>query len=277
MKLLLEAKNIQYLYGEKKVLNNINFTLHEGDVVSLLGANGCGKTTLLKILLGLQKGSGQILFYGKNIQNYTHQEIARLVSYIPQTHEIPFPYTVFEVVLMGRLPYIGFFSNFSKKDFYIANKALERVGISHLKERSCSTISGGEQQLVYIARSLAQETKILFMDEPVNGLDYGNQIKLLELLKELSHIGYTFLTTTHYPEHVFYCSNKVVMIKDGDIVEFDSVTKALTSPNIKKLYGVDVNINETEKGYRFCVPKQYKRGNNEKNSLDYFTHHYLTS
>jgi len=156
---------------------------------------------------------------------------------------------------MGRLPHIGIFSNYSQKDKNIAKEAIEKVGIAHLLNRPYSQISGGERQLAFIARSLAQEAKILFMDEPVTGLDYGNQIKLLRFLKEFSNDGYTFLKTTHYPDHALYSSNKVVMIKDGAVLQSDRADAVLTPQNIERLYGVEVNIREDEGGYKFCVPK----------------------
>ena len=215
--LLIDAKNISFSYGKKQILDNIDFQLYQGDVLSLVGKNGCGKTTLLKILLGIYKSNGEINIFSKEIKKYKNKELAKLISYVPQTHQIPFDYTVFDVVLMGRLAYIGLFSNYSQKDKEIALKALEKVGISHLKNNIYSQISGGERQLAFIARALTQESKIIFMDEPVTGLDYGNQLKLLKFLKELCCEGYTFVKTTHYPAHALYASNKVMMQKNGKI------------------------------------------------------------
>ena len=252
--LLIDAKNISFSYGNKKILNNIDFQLYQGDVLSLVGQNGCGKTTLLKILLGIFKSDGEIKIFSKNINVYKNKELAKLISYVPQTHQIPFDYTVFEVVLMGRLAHIGLFSNYSQNDKEIALKALEKVGITHLKDNIYSQISGGERQLAFIARALTQESKIIFMDEPVTGLDYGNQLKLLKFLKELSSEGYTFVKTTHYPDHALYASNKVMMLKNGQILDVGNIDEKLTSSNIKKLYDVDVEIISKENGYKFCIP-----------------------
>ena len=251
---LIEAKNISFSYKNNQVLKDVSFELEQGDILSLLGKNGSGKTTLLKILLGIFKSKGEIKILKKNIKEYSNKELAKIISYVPQTHQIPFDYTVFDVVLMGRLPHIGLFSNYSQKDKNIATKALEKVGILHLKEKIYSQISGGERQLAFIARALTQSAKIIFMDEPVTGLDYGNQLKLLNFLKELSKEEYTFVKTTHYPDHALYASNKVMMLKDGQILDNGLVDDKLTVENINKLYDVNVEIIKRENGYKFCIP-----------------------
>jgi len=253
--LLIDAQNISFSYKNKEVLNGVDFKLYKGDVLSLIGKNGCGKTTLLKILLGIYKSKGNIEILSKNISKYKNKELAKIISYVPQTHQIPFDYTVFDVVLMGRLPYINLFSNYSKKDKEIAIKNLEKVGILHLKNNIYSQISGGERQLTFIARALTQEAKIIFMDEPVTGLDYGNQLKLLKFLKELASEGYTFVKTTHYPDHALYASNKVIMLQDGKVLDYGKIDDKLTENNINNLYDVNVEVISRENGYKFCIPK----------------------
>ncbi|MEJ2497209.1 MAG: ABC transporter ATP-binding protein [Sulfurovaceae bacterium] len=221
--MILEAKNISFSYGKKEVLKGVDFYLKDGDILSLLGKNGCGKTTLLKILLGICKSSGEIKLYGKDLKSYSRKDIAKLIAYIPQVHKIPFDYTVFDVVLMGRLPHIGLFSKYSQEDKDIALNSLKRVGMESFTQKIYSKISGGERQLVFIARAIAQNAKIIFMDEPINGLDYGNQIKFLKLLKDFQKEGYTFLKTTHYPDHALYASNRITMIQDGAIFKDGSL------------------------------------------------------
>ncbi|AXK47904.1 ABC transporter [Aliarcobacter trophiarum LMG 25534] len=252
--LLIDAKDISFSYQKKEVLKNINFELHQGDILSLIGKNGCGKTTLLKVLLGIYKSKADIKILSKNINEYKNKELAKLISYIPQTHQIPFDYTVFDVVLMGRLAYLNLFSNYSQNDKQLAIKNLEKVGILHLKDKIYSQISGGERQLAFIARALTQNAKIIFMDEPVTGLDYGNQLKLLKFLKELANEGFTFVKTTHYPDHALYASNKVMMLKDGKVLDYGLVGNKLTVKNINKLYDVNVEIISKE-NYKFCIPK----------------------
>lgn len=252
--LLIDAKNISFSYQKKEILKDIDFKLSKGDILSLVGKNGCGKTTLLKIVLGILKAKGDIKIFSKDINKYKNKELAKLISYVPQTHQIPFDYTVFDVVLMGRLAHINLFSNYSQKDKDIALKNIEKVGISHLKDSIYSQISGGERQLAFIARALTQDAKIIFMDEPVTGLDYGNQLKLLKFLKELAKDGYTFVKTTHYPDHALYASNKVLMLKDGEVLDYGTVEEKLTAENIKNLYDVDVDIISKD-DYKFCIPK----------------------
>ncbi|MDD2640657.1 MAG: ABC transporter ATP-binding protein, partial [Arcobacteraceae bacterium] len=138
---LIEANNISFSYHNTPVLHNINFELHQGDVMALVGENGCGKTTLLKILMGLYASSGEIKIHSKSIKKYTRKALAKLISYVPQTHQIPFDYTVFDVVLMGRLAHISLFSNYSLKDKNIALACLEKVGMAHLTNRIYSQIS----------------------------------------------------------------------------------------------------------------------------------------
>lgn len=252
--LLMDAKNISFSYQNKEVITNIDFQLYQGDVLSLVGQNGCGKTTLLKILMGIYKSTGSVKLFLKEVNTYSRKELARHISYVPQTHQIPFDYTVFDVVLMGRLSHIGLFANYSLKDKNIAMQCLEKVGILHLKECIYSQISGGERQLAFIARALTQESKIIFMDEPVTGLDYGNQLKLLKFLKELCVEGYTFVKTTHYPDHALYASNKVMMLKDGKVLDVGDIDTKLTPHNIKELYDVDVEIISRKNGYKYCIP-----------------------
>jgi iron complex transport system ATP-binding protein len=250
--MILEAKNISFSYGKKEVLKGVDFYLKDGDILSLLGKNGCGKTTLLKILLGICKSSGEIKLYGKDLKSYSRKDIAKLIAYIPQVHKIPFDYTVFDVVLMGRLPHIGLFSKYSQEDKDIALNSLKRVGMESFTQKIYSKISGGERQLVFIARAIAQNAKIIFMDEPINGLDYGNQIKFLKLLKDFQKEGYTFLKTTHYPDHALYASNRITMIQDGAIFK-DGSLEELNEKSIEALYGVGVEIIQ-KNGYKFCIP-----------------------
>jgi iron complex transport system ATP-binding protein len=252
--LLIDAKNISFSYKNKEVLKGVDFQLYQGDVLSLVGQNGCGKTTLLKILLGIYKAKGSIKILEKDIKKYSPKELAKLISYVPQTHQIPFDYTVLDVVLMGRLAHIGLFSNYSNKDKDLAIRCIEKVGITHLKNEIYSQISGGERQLAFIARALVQESKIIFMDEPVTGLDYGNQLKLLKFLKELCQEGYTFVKTTHYPDHALYASNKVMMLKNGKVLDVGDINTKLTTHAIKELYDVDVEIISRENGYKYCIP-----------------------
>jgi len=252
--MVIEARNIRFSYGRKPVLQGVDFNLEAGEVISLLGPNGSGKSTLLKILLGLLHGQGEVKVFGRPIGDYRRQELAKKIAYVPQIHHMPFSYTVLDVVLMGRLAHGGVFSNYSTRDVHLAHQALEQVGLEALAGQPFSRISGGQQQLALIARALCQQAEILFMDEPVNGLDYGNQIKLLRFLRDFAKCGTTFLKTTHYPDHALACSDRVAMLDHGKILAFDQVDRVLTPDNVQRLYGVEVEIAESRHGYRCCMP-----------------------
>ncbi|MGA1933651.1 ABC transporter ATP-binding protein [Arcobacter sp. YIC-464] len=252
---MIEAKNISFFYGKEKILDDISLKINKGDIISLLGPNGTGKSTLIKILLGLLKAkNGEVLLENKNISTYKKKSLAKKIAYVPQSSSIPFAYDVLDIVLMGRIAYQGFFSRYSKQDEEIAINSLKKLGILYLKDKLFSKLSGGEQQLVLIARALTQEASFFIMDEPVTGLDYGNQIRLLETIKSLASQGFTFLKTTHYPDHAFLVSNEVILMKNGKIIEAGNVEKVITQKNLEHLYGIDVNIDKTKYGFNICIP-----------------------
>jgi iron complex transport system ATP-binding protein len=257
---MLHVNNISFSYANKDILQDISFTIQEGDIISLLGPNGAGKSTLIKIMLGLLKPkSGAVYIQNKDINTYKPKELAKRVAYVPQSSYLPFSYTTLEVVIMGRISYQSIFSKYSKKDEDVALESLQTLGIADLKDRPYNELSGGQKQLVLIARALSQEAKVFIMDEPVSGLDYGNQLRLLETLQRLSAQGFTFLKSTHYPDHAFLVSNEVILMKDGKIVEKGSTQKVINQKSIYDLYGIDVDIESSTKGYSMCVPK-FTRG-----------------
>jgi iron complex transport system ATP-binding protein len=196
------------------VLNDVSLSIRAGEVVTLLGPNGCGKSTLIKIILGLLRpATGTIFFNGENISQMSSKSLAREIAYVPQIHKSSFPYKVMDMVLMGRIPHKTFFFRYSKTDVDIAGDALERLAIAHLADRTCTEISGGERQLTLIARAIAQGARTFIMDEPASGLDYGNQLRLLDQIIKLSREGYTFIKSTHSPEHALWIADRVIMIK----------------------------------------------------------------
>lgn len=239
--MLIEVKNLSFSYKDKKILDDINFSLDSGDTLSILGANGSGKSTLLKIMLGFLKFQGEVLIDGKSVRKYSKTSLAKAIAYVPQTHIPSYEYSVFDVVLMGAICRTPLLGNFSKQDKILAEEALLKMGILKLKNEPYTRISGGERQLAYIARTLVQKARVIFMDEPTNGLDFGNQIKLLEMIKMLKDEGYTFVLTTHYPRHASFVSNLVLFLKDGKILDFGNSNDLVNSENIDKIYGIDYN------------------------------------
>lgn len=236
---MIEIRNLKFGYKDKNILNGISFSIKKGDTLSILGANGSGKSTLLRIMLGFLKFEGTVNICSKSVRNYEKKELARLIAYVPQTHAPSYEYSVFDIVLMGALCRTSLFSNFSLADKKLAEYALERMGILELKDELYTRISGGQRQLAYIARTLVQGAKVIFMDEPTTGLDFGNQIKLLEMIKTLKDEGYTFVQTTHYPRHAKFVSNLVLFLKDGKILDFGKCDELINPSNIDKIYGID--------------------------------------
>lgn len=257
--MLMSASNISFSYGKKEVLKDVSLTLDRGEVVSVLGPNGCGKTTLLKILLGiLRPARGEILFEGRPLDDMGPRRLARRIAYVPQGHSSAFPYSVMDVVIMGRMPYKTFFSRFTRHDRDIAEAKLEKLGIGHLKDKPYTQISGGERQLVLIARALAQGADTFIMDEPITGLDYGNQIRLLEQIVNLSEEGNTFIKSTHFPDHALWVSDRVVLLKDG-AVEADGVaSEKITSESLYELYNIPVRVMDAGNGFSVCIPSSTK-------------------
>lgn len=250
---LIEIKNLHFSYKKNSVLKGVQFRMQKGEVVSLLGPNGCGKSTLIRLVLRLLEGRGEIKLHGRDLKSYSHKEIAEHIAYIPQYHNVPFNYTVLEMVLMGRVSKLGIFGASSKNDEAKALDALKRVGIAELASRPFGQLSGGQKQLVLLARALAQEVNFFIMDEPVNGLDYGNQIRLLELIASLASEGYTFLKTTHYPDHALLVSSRVVVLNEGKIVADGLPENVINASMIQEIYGVKSQIIDYA-SHKRCIP-----------------------
>ncbi|QQF52805.1 ABC transporter ATP-binding protein [Campylobacter fetus] len=234
---MIKLVNLSVKYAKKEVLNQICFEF-EGGILNILGENGSGKSSLLKASLGLVKFRGDVLINGANLFSFSPKELAKLISYIPQSNYTPFNYSVLDMVLMGRLAYKGLFDNYSKNDRLIAMESLDRLGIINLADDEFLNLSGGQKQLVLIARALASRAKTIIMDEPVNGLDFGNQIRLLEMIKKVAANGCNFIITTHHPRHAKFIGGRAILVKNGEIFK-DTSSELLDSSLISKLYGVN--------------------------------------
>lgn len=258
--MLLQADNITFGYSSKTVLHDVSLSIRKGEIVSLLGPNGCGKTTLLKVLLGLHplRQGGRVRFEGRELATINQKALARSVAYVPQVHRASFAYRVIDVVLMGRMPHKPFFARYNSHDLEVARNALNKLSILHLEERPYTEISGGERQLALIARAIAQGAHTFIFDEPANGLDYGNQIRLLEELISLSGEGYTFIKSTHFPDHALWVSDRVIMMKQGSIIANGSSDETITRDNLYSLYGREVDIHALKGHFRVCVPARLR-------------------
>jgi len=238
---LISLENISFRYRRQQVIQQLDLELAEGGVLALLGPNGSGKTTLLKLMLGiLHPHGGSVRLDGQDIRRISAKERARRLAYVPQVHREAFGYRVFDVVLMGRMPHAGFLGRYGAEDRRLTSEALERMGISHLGERPYTEISGGERQMTLIARALAQGARVLVLDEPTNGLDYGNQQRLLDRLMALKQDHYTCLFTTHHPDHARRVADRVVMLQQGAILRDGSPAETVTPANVATLYGLEL-------------------------------------
>lgn len=255
--MILEVKNLNYGYGHHKVLNDISFEVEENTLLCILGPNGAGKSTMFKCILHLLKGyDGEILLDGKNLKGYKIQQLAKKIAYVPQSHNPVFNYSVAEMILMGTTSQFSMMSKPSKRQLEIVDKCLEKIDIAYLKDRDFMNLSGGERQLVLIARALAQQAKIIVMDEPTSDLDYGNQIKVLNTVKKLSKEGYIIIQSTHNPDQAFLYADKVLALYDKEVLAFGSPREIINSGLIKQLYKVDVELNSLyDDKIRVCVPK----------------------
>ncbi|HTY91986.1 MAG TPA: ABC transporter ATP-binding protein [Methanocella sp.] len=240
-------------YGGLKVLEGIDVSIEKGSVVALLGPNGCGKTTLLKIISRyLVPDHGNVFLEGKNVAEMRPVELSKKMGSVPQSHRSSFPFAVIDVVLTGRAPYVGAFSTPSKADLEVVTCVLSTLGIAHLADMPYTAISGGERQLVMIARALAQEPEFLLLDEPTTFLDLKNQMRVLALVTGLAREeGMTVVMTLHDPNHALIYSDDVVLLAklDGgrsNVVARGRALDVMTAENIQAVYGVDVQIIEHE-------------------------------
>lgn len=253
---LLQASRLTFAYHNQPVLDGINVSLAPGEIVCLLGCNGAGKSTLLRLLLGLISPSqGEIHLGGQALNQYSRPQLARLLAYVPQCHQPPFPYPSEQVVMLGRLPHGHLLKSPSPADSEVVHTAMSRLGISHLRHRPYTELSGGERQLVLIARAMAQGARLILMDEPVNGLDYGNQYRLLGTLRRLAAEGYGILLTTHHPEHVLFCASRALLMQGGRIIADGAPEQVLEPALLAQLYGIQVNRHRLDDGHWVLQPR----------------------
>ena len=252
----IEVKNLNFSYGDRPVLHDICFRVEAGEFLSILGPNGVGKSTLFRCVLGLLSGyTGQVLVDGVDVRSFSIRETAKHIAYIPQSSHPIFNYSVSDIVLMGRTSGLSTFRSPKKADRELCEWATEKVDITHLTARCFHRLSGGEQQLVLIARALVQKAPILMLDEPTANLDFGNQLLVLEQARNLAKEGYTVIQTTHHPEQSYMFSDRILAIQKGRVLTEGRPEAVLTEETIRALYGVDVDVVSLyEDRARICVP-----------------------
>ena len=242
---IIEVKGLSFSYnGGEKVLDNVSFELHRGEILGVLGPNGAGKTTLLKILLGILRGKGTVRILGMNVSSIPPKRLAKIIGYVPQEHHIVFPYRVIDYVLMGRAPHHGMFSVPSRKDYDKAYRVLEDLGLGSLADKTITEISGGQLQLVLIARTLVQEARILLMDEPVSHLDISNAVKTMSLIRKLVEEERILgaMVTLHDPLMASLYCDKILLLNKGRVETYGSPREALNPKRLSQVYGVDFDI-----------------------------------
>lgn len=255
----IQVNNLCFSYGKRLVLEGITFHAEEGDLLCVLGPNGVGKSTLFRCMLGLQKqDTGEILLDGDDIKKLSPAKLAKRIAYIPQYGTPVFNYSVFHTVLMGTTPLIGSLASPGKKQEQAVREVLEQFGIAHLSDRGCAQISGGERQLALIARAVVQQAKILVLDEPAANLDYGNQVRVMGRLKQLTSQGYTVILSTHNPEHALLYANRVMVLMDGKLLKWGSPETVIEESLLRQIYRVNVRLETVEIGgrnVRVCIPE----------------------
>lgn len=246
--LKLTVENGTYAYSPgNTVLQEINFSIQPGELMAILGPNGAGKTTLLRCLTGMLRWqSGRSLLDGEDIRSIPDRQLWRKMAYVPQAKAASSAYTAFETVLLGRSSRLNIFSSPKQEDLSIAVSVMEMLGISSLMEKKCSEMSGGELQMVLIARALAAEPEILILDEPESNLDFKNQLIILDLMSRLSADGIACIFNTHYPAHALQRAGKALLLHKGGAYSFGDTSAVVTEENIRKAFGVEAIIGEVE-------------------------------
>jgi len=254
--LSIEVANLCFCYGERKILDSVSFTAQDKQLLSVLGPNGVGKSTMFRCILGLLAGyEGKIRINGVDTKGLSVKEMAKLIAYIPQSHYPSFNFSVFDMVLMGTSIQVSAIASPGKKQIKLVENALERLRIAHLKNRGYTQISGGEQQLVLIARALVQGTKVLILDEPTANLDFGNQIRVLTEIRALAKEGYTIIQSTHNPDQTFLFSDTVLALKDGKVLAYGNPREIFTEHLIQSLYGIEIRMESLHGGRaKVCLP-----------------------
>lgn len=258
--MILEVKNGCFGYPkQEEILKDINLSLKEGHILSVLGPNGIGKTTLLKCMIGLLPWkSGCSLLEGQPISKMKAKDIWNTISYIPQTHGFSFSYTGLEMVMLGRSSHLGLFEQPGAREIKMAEEMMEKVGITRLASKDCNQMSGGELQMVLIARALINEPKLIILDEPETGLDFHNQILVLNMVEKLAHEeGISAIMNTHYPTNAMRISDEALMMNRAGENFYGKAADVLNEQNISKAFDVNVIVDEVTyegKNIRSIIP-----------------------
>ncbi|MCL2167272.1 MAG: ABC transporter ATP-binding protein [Clostridiales bacterium] len=243
----IEIRKLHFSYGDHEVLRNLDLRIEPAEVLSILGPNGAGKTTLLKMITGLAKpASGAIVYDGRPRERLNLRQLAQLMGYVPQMIMPTFDFRVIDYVVTGVAPYIGTFERPGRTHYEKARQAIAEMGIGHLTEKSYMQISDGERQQVSIARVLAQEPSYILMDEPTSHLDYGNQLRVLQIIKRLSERGFGIVFTTHNPDNALLLGGKTAILNRRGELSYGNTLEMIREETLSELYGIRLTITTEE-------------------------------
>ena len=254
---MIKLRNISAGYNKVEIIKNINVTFEEGSITSIIGKNGCGKTTLLRTASNLLKPfGGEIIIDSKDIRDYHNKGLAKKISFLPQLRTVP-NITVYNLVMHGRYPYLGFSRTPQKKDKEIVEQAIERMKLKQHLSKNIQQLSGGQRQKVYIAMVLAQNTDIIFLDEPTTYLDVNHQLEILEIVKKLKEMGKTVIMVLHDLSNALTYSDKICLLNNGEVSIYDTPDAVFTSKEIEHIFNVKseqvVVGDEAKKQYVFYI------------------------
>ncbi|MCG8551118.1 MAG: ABC transporter ATP-binding protein [Desulfobacterales bacterium] len=251
---MLKVNTLSFSYGRHPVLEDISFQIKTGELCALFGPNGTGKTTLFKCCLKfLNPDSGTVRINGKDIRRLTPKQMARLVAYVPQAHHCAFHFTAGQIVLMGRTPHLNRFFTPGARDRKLADHAMQVLDISHLADTAFNRLSGGQQQMVLIARAIAQQTGLIFLDEPAAALDFKNQIRLWQTLQHIAEQGTAILACTHDPNHVSWFCHSTVVLDRSQLLAKGPPGQVMTQEMMDRIYGDTCQVKDFN-GLKIMVP-----------------------
>jgi len=246
---LLSFENITYTYptGKQPVMQNFTLNIEPGTITAILGPNGAGKTTLLHLGLGwLHPSEGQVKLSNKGLHAYSRRELGQMMGLVPQNENTPFDYSLLEYVLLGRTPYLDPLAMPGEEDVAISLQKLEAIGLAELQHRVMPSLSGGERQLVLVARALAQEPRLLFLDEPTSHLDLSNKSRLVKVLRDLQQQGVTIVFTTHEPDVASALATHMVLMRDGHVLQSGTAEEVMTDSSLSELYKLPIHVKELD-------------------------------
>jgi len=236
----ISVNRLSFSYDKENVLEDVSFEITKGKFTIIMGENGSGKSTLLRLISGmLSPSQGEIQINNTSLQKLSMRQKAQVIGFLGQQHQAVFPFTVFDVVMTGRTPYIGIAPKPS--DTVFVDEAIEKAGIYHLKNRFYTELSGGEQQLVMIARILAQKPKIMLLDEPISHLDFHNQIRIIKLIKQIAHEGVTVVATMHDPNYAFLFGEDFLFVHHKKVIS-DPNNEPWNNPLVREIFHDEIEL-----------------------------------